>query len=137
MTIPRKLTFAALLVAATLMPGCVERTVKIDTRPTGATVILNDEEVGVSPAKVSFTWYGDYDLILRKSGYETVKTHFRLDPPWWQVPPFDLVTEVFILDTLRDDRELPPYELTARATPSIEELVERAEGMERDARTPR
>src|ERR1051326_773674 len=51
---------AALLV---LLPGCVERTMKIPSRPAGAIVYVNDEEVGKTPVKLSFTWYGDYDLV--------------------------------------------------------------------------
>lgn len=116
--------------------GCVERTVKIDTRPTKAQVVVNDEEVGLSPVKFSFTWYGDYDLVLRKEGYETLKTNFRLDPPWWQLPPFDLITEVFVAKTLRDDRVLEPFELQERQPVEIGELVARAEQLRTQSRYP-
>lgn len=116
-----------LAIASTLTSGCVERTVKIDTRPTKAMVVVNDEEVGMSPVKFSFKWYGDYDLVLRKEGYETLKTNFRLDPPWWQLPPFDLVSEVLVAETLRDDHVLEPFELVKRQPAEIKSLVTRAE----------
>jgi hypothetical protein len=118
------------------LAGCVERTVKIDTRPTQAQVIINDEEVGLSPVKFSFKWYGDYDLVLRKEGYETLKTHFRIDAPWWQLPPMDLVTEVFVAETLRDDHVLEPFELQKRKPTVIGDLVSRAEHMRSSSRLP-
>lgn len=119
------LTLAAAISVAALS-GCVERTVKIETDPPGAVAVVNDEEVGVTPVKFSFLWYGDYDLILRKPGYETLKTHFRVDAPWYQLPPFDLVAETMIIGTVHDDHVLPPFELTVAEPPPAEELVQRA-----------
>ena len=132
----------SLLTASSLvlLTGCVERTVKIDSHPTKAQVVINDEEVGVTPVKFSFKWYGDYDLVLRKEGYETLKTDFRLNPPWWQVPPFDLMTEVFVASTIRDDRELEPFELAQRETGNVSGIVARAEQLRlqsRDIEAPR
>lgn len=111
----------------TLVAGCVERTAKVRTNPPGAIVVMNDEEVGVSPVKFNFLWYGDYDIMIRKPGYETLKTHHRIDAPWWQYPPFDIVAETLIPTTIRDEHELPVYELTPLASPAADELVERAQ----------
>jgi hypothetical protein len=112
------------LVLAT--SGCVERRMRIETRPSGALVTVNDEEVGVSPVKMSFLWYGDYDIILRKPGYETLKTHYRVDAPWYQWPPFDLVTEALLPGTIRDDHVLPAFELVKAEQPAVSDVVERA-----------
>ncbi|MBU0638247.1 MAG: PEGA domain-containing protein [Planctomycetes bacterium] len=106
--------------------GCVERTMKIETDPPGALVVINDEEVGVSPVRFSFLWYGDYDIILRKPGYETLKTHHRLAPPWYQLPPFDLVAETMVLGTIHDDRVLPVFNLKQAPSPPLDEVVRRA-----------
>ncbi|GMU24615.1 MAG: hypothetical protein AMXMBFR13_46890 [Phycisphaerae bacterium] len=89
-----------------LTAGCVRRTVTINTDPQGAVVTLNDEVVGTSPVSVDFTWYGDYDVILRKEGYETLKTHYRLDAPWYQIPPIDFVAETLVPVTIHDQHEL-------------------------------
>lgn len=113
---------ALLLVAA----GCVERTMKITTQPPGATVVVNDEEVGLSPVKFSFMWHGDYDIVIRKEGYETLKTHFRVNPPWYELPPFDLFAEHFVPGTIHDDHVLPEYELTKAEAPAIGDVVKRA-----------
>lgn len=106
--------------------GCVERTAKVITDPPGALVTINDEEVGVSPVKFSFTWYGDYDIILRKPGYETLKTNFRVHAPWHQYPPIDLVTETMLPFMIRDEHVLPTFVLKPAAPPAIADVVERA-----------
>lgn len=119
---------ACVLLAGAALPlaGCVERIMKIQTDPPGALVVLNDEEVGVSPVQVSFLWYGDYDIILRKSGFETLKTSYRVKPPWYQLPPFDLVAETMILGTVRDVHELPTFALEPAKTPPLDDTVQRA-----------
>lgn len=119
------LALSALALLVTLA-GCVERTMRIQTDPPGALVVVNDEEVGNSPVKFSFLWYGDYDIILRKQGYETLKTHHRVAPPWYQLPPFDLVAETMIIGTLHDDHVLPSYTLKKAETPALDEVIERA-----------
>lgn len=132
--LPRFAALATLLMGGA---GCVERTIKIQTDPPGAIAVVNDEELGVTPVKFSFLWYGEYDLILRKAGYRTLKTHFRVDAPWYQLPPFDLVAETMIPGTVHDDRVLPTYELLAAAPPDPNELVERAVELRADARSGR
>ena len=119
------LTVAAVLVLSPGL-GCVERTAKIQTQPPGALVIVNDEEVGVSPVKFSFLWYGDYDIILRKPGYQTLKTHYKLDAPWYQWPPIDLVAETMVPVMIHDDQVIPPFALEAEEGPNVENVVERA-----------
>jgi hypothetical protein len=119
-------TRAALVISLVALGGCVERTMKIDSDPQGARVFVNDEEVGVTPAKFSFLWYGDYDLILRKDGYETLKTHYRIDAPWYQYPPIDLVAECLIPTTIKDEHVLPTYRLKPASLPPVHEAVERA-----------
>ncbi len=59
------------LVAVTILSGCVERKLTINTAPPGAMVVLNDEEIGTSPVTVSFEWYGDYNVRVSKEGFET------------------------------------------------------------------
>lgn len=115
-----------LMAAAALLAGCVERTVKVQTDPPGALVTINDEEVGVSPVKFSFLWYGDYELILRRPGYQTMRTHFMLEAPWYQLPPADLVAEALVPWTIRDEHALPTYTLQPEDPVAVGELVERA-----------
>jgi len=109
-----------------VLAGCVERTARIETNPDGALVIVNDEEVGVSPVEFSFLWYGDYDIIIRKPGYRTLKTHYQIDAPWYQVPPFDFVAEVLVPTMIVDKHALPAFQLEPIEAPKIPEIVTRA-----------
>lgn len=118
--------FMLLAVLLLAQSGCVERIMRITTSPPGARVFLNDEEVGQSPARVAFTWYGDYDVVLRKEGFDTQKTHYAVKPPWYQFPPFDFVTEVLLPGTIRDEHVLPTYTLAPATQPAVPDLVNRA-----------
>ena len=83
-----------ILIAAVLAGGCVERTMTITSEPNGAIVFLNNREIGRTPLTTDFTWYGWYDVQVRREGYETLKTTQKLLPPWWQIPPIDLLAEM-------------------------------------------
>jgi hypothetical protein len=122
----RTLRGLIILVALLVTAGCVERSVTINSRPSGALVVLNDQEVGRTPATVSFQWYGDYDVLLRLEGYETLKTHTKIDAPWYEYPPIDFVAEVFWPATVHD-RHYREFELQPRVEPTPEELLARAD----------
>jgi hypothetical protein len=84
----------ALFLSAFVLCGCAQRTVDITSEPSGALVYLNGDEVGRTPLRYDFTWYSDYDVILRKEGYETLKTNHKIDPPLLFIPPLDLLGEL-------------------------------------------
>lgn len=117
-----RVAVALLMVAGA---GCVRRTMTFRTIPEGATVRLNDQDIGQTPVTVDFTWYGDYDLAFEKEGYETVRTHRRIQAPWYQIPPFDFIAETLLPVTLHDHRELVE-ELQPQRLPERDELVQRA-----------
>jgi hypothetical protein len=118
-------TIIVSLIATLLLAGCVERRLSINTEPQGATVFLNDEEIGESPVMVSFEWYGDYNVRISKEGYETLKTHRKLKAPWYDGPPFDL------LSLLNPKRTVDSYEwsftLEEKKQISRENLIQNAE----------
>jgi len=106
----RRALFAVLVVslaAIVIISGCVERQLTINTKPQGALVTLNDEEIGISPVTVSFNWYGDYDVRISKEGFETLKTHRKLKGPWYDSFPFD-----FFANCLNPKRIVDSYEWT-------------------------
>jgi len=121
----RMLSVLIAAFAVTALPGCVRRTIRITTDPPGALVFLNDQEIGRSEVTTDFLWYGDYDLIVRKKGYRTVKTHWEVKPPWYQHIPIDFFAEVLWPGHIHDIHSkhvaLEPEQL-----PSSDELVERA-----------
>ena len=87
------LLFGLAFIAA-LLTGCVERTIKITSEPPGALVYLNDEEVGRTPCRTEFTYYGTYDVRLVLDGYEPYLGPGEMDTPIHQWPAIDLVAEI-------------------------------------------
>lgn len=121
-----------MLVVVAVSGGCVRRTMKITTEPPNALVFLNDQEVGRSEVSVDFLWYGDYDVVVRKEGYETLKTHWEVKAPWYQQIPFDFFAEVLWPGDIHDVRE-KHFVLEAQTLPTPEELTERATELRSEA----
>lgn len=118
---------AAVLVLMLIpaVAGCVERRVTITTAPPGAMVYFADEEIGRTPLTVPFTWYGDRELIIRLEGHDTLRRHMVLRAPWYDIPPWDLVSQAFVPWTYRHHVERH-YELDPLAIPPAPVLIERA-----------
>ncbi len=79
--------------AMALAGGCMQRSLDITSEPAGATVYLNDVEVGRTPLEVGFTYYGEYDVLLVKDGYEALRTRADAVAPIYEHPPLDLAAE--------------------------------------------
>lgn len=73
--------------------GCLERKLMIMSDPPGATVWVNDVEVGRTPVQADFKYYGKYDVRLRKEGFENVATSAAADAPWYEFVGPDLIAE--------------------------------------------
>lgn len=126
--------FALLLIAATA--GCVRRTITITTEPPQALIYLNDQEIGRSATTIDFLWYGDYDVIIRKEGYKTLKTNWEIKPPWYQVMPLDFFAEVLWPGHIHDTHSRH-FVLDPAQQPTQEELVKRAKETRDRAHDPR
>ena len=74
--------------------GCAERRIFVTSEPAGATVIINDVNVGQTPVEVDFLYFGVYDVRLSKDGYESVLTSERIKAPLHEWPGFDVVAAV-------------------------------------------
>jgi hypothetical protein len=114
------------LIAAVILGGCVERKLTINTKPQGALVILNDEEIGESPVTVNFNWYGDYWVRIRKEGYETLNTHRNLKGPWYDKFPFDFFAQILNQKRIVDSYEWT-FTLAPQKYPTREEIIQNAE----------
>jgi hypothetical protein len=98
----------------------------IVSNPPGALVWLNDQEIGRTPVTKEFIWYGDYQVELRKEGYDALLTHQMVKAPWWQWVPFDFFAE-FLPATDRQH-----YSFTMRKTnPNVDPqgMETRGEGL--------
>ena len=124
----KKIGLLTTLALFLLFCGCVERRLTINTEPQGAMVLLNDEEIGTTPATVSFSWYGDYNVTARKEGFETLKTHRMLKGPWYDSFPFDFFAQVIIPVRIVDSYEWT-FELTPKILPTRDELIKKAEDL--------
>ncbi len=97
----------------------------INTDPQGAAVTLNDQLVGTSPVTVDFTWYGDYDVILRKESFETLSTHHRINAPWYELPGLDFISEALVPWTI-EDKESMSFALAAKQPVDKDALMKNA-----------
>lgn len=89
----RLLRLAPLAAALCILPGCLQRTLRITSNPPGAVVWVNDVEVGTTPLDVDFTYYGGYDVRLRRAGYEPILALKKIEPPLYERPGLDLLSE--------------------------------------------
>jgi hypothetical protein len=116
---------AIILINGLYMGGCVERELTINTKPQGALVALNDEEIGESPVTVNFNWYGDYCVRVSKEGYETLNTHRKLKGPWYDHFPFDFFAQIVNPNRIVDSCEWT-FELSPKQQISRDELIQNA-----------
>ncbi|MBN1765789.1 MAG: PEGA domain-containing protein [Sedimentisphaerales bacterium] len=119
-------------VLALMTSGCVERIIKVTTEPPGALLWLNDEEVGATPVTVPFTWYGKYDVLIRKEGYETIHIPRETPVPWFQWPALDFVCEILMPLTFKDHHDWH-YQLEEQTSPDTSELIQRAQSLRNQA----
>ena len=130
----------AVVIAATLLflTGCygsVRRTIIIESKPSGALVWLNDNEVGRTPTEVPFTWYGTYSVRLEHEGYEPLISTGKIRAPFYQWLVLDLPFETIIPGTRHDTHYLY-YTLKPAEPADPKELLNRAEAMRHEAKNP-
>jgi hypothetical protein len=97
--------FAVIIVSGSLLfPGCVRRRMTVRTNPAGAMVYVDHQMVGTTPVSTSFTYYGTRQFEIIKDGYRTEKFLRRFNPPWYQWPVMDFVSETLWPFEKRDER---------------------------------
>lgn len=105
--------------------GCVERRFTIYSEPAGALVYHNNRYLGVTPVDGYIVYYGKQQFRLIKEGYETLDVVQEYNPPWYEWPGIDFVTENIYPAKVRDVRRfsyamrplqsIPPDEVRQRA----------------------
>jgi hypothetical protein len=123
------LILAGLGITATL-GGCLERRMTITSQPPGATVTVNDVEIGRTPVTASFVYFGKYDVQLEREGYQPLRVKAKASTPIYEYPPIDLLASAFpmiIRSDVRFHYVLEPQNSTGQAREEAERsLVERA-----------
>ena len=131
------LVMAGVCVAMAVLSGCVERTLTINTRPQGAMIVLNDQQIGASPVTVPFNWYGDYWVRVSLDGYETLNTHRKLNAPLYDHKPLDFFVQILYPGHIVNSYEWT-FDLTKKEYPTRDTLIENARSLheELEQRSP-
>lgn len=114
------------LASCTLVGCASERRIVVTSEPKGARVYLNDVDVGVTPVEVDFTYFGVYDVRLRKSGYEPLSTARKAEAPFHEWPGIDLVALAL---PGREVTEIAWHFVLEPADEDAAALIERARGL--------
>jgi hypothetical protein len=115
-----------LLLLALAVPGCVRRRMLIRSQPVGATVYVDDQEIGTTPVSTEFTYYGTRKIQLIKDGYETLTVQQMFFPPWYQFPVVEFISENLSPREHRDEHLLD-FQLEPQRILPADELLERAQ----------
>jgi hypothetical protein len=113
---------------AAAQTGCVQRKLTVKTDPAGAVVWLNDREMGRTPFTHEFLWYGNYDVVVRKDGWQTLKTTQHITAPFWQFVPFDAITDFLPLQ----DNETMSFKLKPDAPVDPQALLRDGVAMQQE-----
>ncbi|MFO0859794.1 MAG: PEGA domain-containing protein [Phycisphaerales bacterium] len=127
----RQLMTPVCVFAAAVATGCAQKVIEITSEPPGALVTLNDVQVGRTPLQTEFTYYGDYDVQVRKDGYEPIRTKQTAWTPIYERPPLDLATAPIPYQTvIRWHFKLEPTLESSQSKQQFEEgLVSRAQSV--------
>lgn len=113
----------------------MHRRMTIRSDPPGALVRLEGEDIGYTPVSIDYTYYGKREITLLKDGYETLTVLQPVPPPWYQVLPFEFVSDNVALTKINDRRDFT-YRLQPQRMVPTQELIERANGLRSEAQIP-
>jgi hypothetical protein len=128
--ISRKAALCLTLALCTLLPGCLRRRLMVRSNPPGAMVYVDNQPVGTTPCATDFVYYGTREIRLVKPGFETLTVNQPIPVPWYEVPPFDFVTENVVPRKIQDYRTVS-YNMVPQVIVPTEQLLSRAEGLRR------
>jgi hypothetical protein len=131
----RRVTWVAVLmlgVQATAS-GCVRRRMTVRTNPPGATVSVDNQLIGTAPAASSFVYYGTREIRVEKDGYRTETLKTRINPPWYQYPVLDFITETLWPWEIRDERIID-VEMVPQVLEPADQVLGRADQLRSQSR---
>ena len=105
------LRFLLLALPLLSLVGCVERALLVRSEPSGARIFLDGKDVGSTPARIPFDFYGTRELMIRHEptergngpAYASHTQLVKLSAPWYQWFPIDLFAEFVYPGTLVDE----------------------------------
>jgi len=130
----RWLWVVGLVLLCAAATGCVRRRLTVRTTPPGAQVFIDDQEIGTTPCSASYVYYGTRKITIMKDGYKTETLYQKFDPPWYEIPPLDFVSENLVAREIRDERIVDVQLVPEQIVPQ-QKLVDRAQSLRDAART--
>src|SRR6476659_7861789 len=131
-------TFGSLLTSTVLVVtmalpahAIVRRRLNVNSNPQGALVYVDNQQIGMTPCSVDFTYYGTREIRLIKPGFETLTVNQPIPAPWYQYTPIDFVAENLVTMKIRDTRTVN-YNLAPQLVVPTQELVGRANQLRQD-----
>jgi hypothetical protein len=121
-----------LVLLLTFSPGCIRRRLTVRTQPAGAAVYVDKQYIGNSPTATSVTYYGTREIEVVRDGYRTEKVLRRFNPPWYQLPPIDFLSETLWPGKIRDER-IVDITMIPQTTLSSDQLQGRANSLRMQA----
>ncbi|MGV3486351.1 MAG: PEGA domain-containing protein [Planctomycetaceae bacterium] len=121
------------LCLLSILSGCVRRRLTVRTSPPGAVVSVDNQTIGTSPAASSFTYYGTRELRIEKDGFRTETIKRRLDPPWYEAPGLDFISETLWPWEIRDERIID-VQLVPETIEPTETVLQRADQLRAQSR---
>ena len=106
----------------------------VRTNPAGAIVSVDNQVIGTTPAATSFVYYGTREFRIEKDGYRTETIRRRINPPWYQLPGLDFVSETLWPGEIRDERIID-VELAPKILEPSDVVVDRADSLRLQSQT--
>jgi len=105
----------------------------VRTNPPGAIVSVDNQVIGTSPAATPFVYYGTREFRIEKDGYRTETIRRRFNPPWYQFPGIDFISETLWPGEIRDERIID-VEMVPLTREPAENVVQRADALREQSR---
>src|SRR6476620_5351559 len=131
-------TFGSLLTSVVLVVtialpayATVRRRLNVNSNPQGALVYVDNQQVGVTPCSVDFTYYGTREIRLIKPGFETLTVNQPIPTPWYEYVGLDFISENLVTTKIRDNRTVN-YNLAPQLLVPTQELIDRGNQLRQD-----
>lgn len=82
--------------ALLLLSGCVQRVLRIESDPPGASVYVNGKAAGKTPLEHPFDFYGEFEIVLRHTEHQSKRIVHEASPPWYAYFPMDMIVEFLL-----------------------------------------
>lgn len=94
------------LATLIVVSGCVERRLYLRSDPPGANVTVNGKDIGMTPVKMPFITYGDYDIVMSAPDHQRLQKVVSVEPPWWETIFLDFFIENVCPWTVTDEHDI-------------------------------